>query len=95
MNGTETRAGKPRRPYHLKSTIPDGERRLIEAELSGYISAREVEEIYGVARMTINEALRRGWIVGRRSGATWIMRRSDADARWGTGRKVLTWSAGE
>jgi len=87
-----TKAGNPQKQYRM-SAVPDNERRLILAELAEYVTAPECELLYGVSRITVAEACQAGWIVARKSGATWIMRKVDAHARWGIGRTAIGWSA--
>ena len=55
----------------------------VEAELYAIMTASEVEAEYGVNRHTVIIACRNGWIAARQSGATWLVRRVDAERRWG------------
>lgn len=47
------------------------------------MTVREVADEYGVEVSTIRRTCINGWILARKSGATWLMRRSDVIARWG------------
>lgn len=47
------------------------------------MTATEVAAVYHVTPQAVREAAARGWIAARKSGATWLIRRRDAEARWG------------
>lgn len=46
------------------------------------MTASEVSTVYGVTPQAVREAAARGWLRARKSGATWLIRRRDAEARW-------------
>ena len=47
------------------------------------MTASEVAAVYHVTPQAVREAATKGWIQARKSGAAWLMRRRDAEARWG------------
>lgn len=54
------------------------------ANLNDIVTPREVHDFAdSVSVQAIMEACRKGYIDARKSGGTWLMRRSDAVARWG------------
>jgi excisionase family DNA binding protein len=50
------------------------------------MTVTEVAAVYNVTPQAVREAAARGWIRARKSGATWLIRRRDADGRWGKTR---------
>lgn len=52
-------------------------------ELSGLMTAQEIADTYDIHRQTVHKAIRRGYLPARQSGSTWLIRRADAEARWG------------
>lgn len=57
-----------------------------DRKLRTVMTAREVAETFSVSRFTVQQACKKGWIPAYQSGATWIMLRSDAQARWGASK---------
>lgn len=51
--------------------------------LGGVMTAAEVVDEFGLSEATVRQAINRGQIYARKSGGTWIMRRADAEAKWG------------
>jgi hypothetical protein len=51
-------------------------------ELSAVMTAGEACEKYGLAEATVRQAINRAQIFARKSGGTWLIRRTDAEARW-------------
>ena len=47
------------------------------------VTSKEVSELFGVKEDTVRDACQQKQIVARKSGATWLMLRSAAKARWG------------
>ncbi len=47
------------------------------------LTATEIAKMYGISTAAIREAAAKGRIPARKFGATWLIRRSDAEARWG------------
>lgn len=47
------------------------------------MTVSEVAAVYSITPQAVREAAAKGWIQARKSGATWLMRRRDAEARWG------------
>lgn len=47
------------------------------------MTVAEIHETYGVSAQAVREAAAKGWIAARKSGNTWLIRRRDAEARWG------------
>jgi hypothetical protein len=54
------------------------------AELSEVMTAGEVVDVWGFAEATVRQAINRGQIFARKSGGTWLIRRKDAETKWGT-----------
>jgi uncharacterized protein (DUF433 family) len=52
-------------------------------ELSVEMTASEVAAAFGLTARAVRSAAERGQIPARKSGATWLIRRRDAEARWG------------
>jgi excisionase family DNA binding protein len=53
-------------------------------ELDREMTVTEVAETYGVTAPVIREAASKGWVAARKSGSTWLIKRRDAEERWGT-----------
>ena len=51
--------------------------------LDTILTAGEATELYGLASATVRQAIKRGNIPARKSGGTWLLRRSDAEELWG------------
>ncbi|MCK6581409.1 MAG: hypothetical protein L6Q98_25235 [Anaerolineae bacterium] len=51
--------------------------------LDGVMSTSEVEKYFGLAEGTAKKAAQRRQISARKSGGTWLIRRDDAQVRWG------------
>jgi excisionase family DNA binding protein len=47
------------------------------------MTTSEVAEAYGIGNRTVREAIEKGWLKAQKSGGTWLIRRQDAEARWG------------
>lgn len=54
-----------------------------ERELYAVMSAGEAEDEFGLGQGTIRQAINRHQVVARKSGDIWLIRRQDAEARWG------------
>lgn len=52
-------------------------------QLEGVITAAEAAEVFNLAEATVRQAINRGQVVGRKSGGTWLVLRTDAEAHWG------------
>ena len=52
------------------------------------MTVKEIAEEFGVDESTVREAAKKGWIPAHKSGATWLIRRHDAQARWGERRRA-------
>lgn len=57
--------------------------RYVPAELNAVMTPGEAVEVFGLAEATVRQAINRGQIFARKSGGTWLIRRSDAEKRWG------------
>lgn len=57
--------------------------RQAEIDLSDVMTSAEVCEEFGLSESTVRKAIERGTIPARKSAGTWLIRRSDAEARWG------------
>lgn len=51
--------------------------------LASVMTASEAVETYGLSEAAVRNACKRGSIPARKSGETWLILRSDAEARWG------------
>src|SRR5574341_2122983 len=76
----------------IDSALRDADRALedvpsVEDVLEGryklLMTVSEVAATYGISDRTVREAIEKGWIKGRKSGRTWLIRRQDAEHRWG------------
>lgn len=46
------------------------------------LTATEVAQLYGISTAAVREAAAKGRVPARKSGATWLIRRADAESRW-------------
>lgn len=51
--------------------------------LTEVMTTKEAETEFGLKTSTAKKAAQRGSIPARKSGGTWLIRRVDAQARWG------------
>jgi len=51
--------------------------------LNETITKQEIASAYGIHRQTVQDAIDSGAIPARQSGKTWLIRRADAEKRWG------------
>ncbi len=51
--------------------------------MTAEMTAAEVAQAYNVSAQAVRKACVESWIPARKSGATWLIRRSDAEDRWG------------
>jgi uncharacterized protein (DUF433 family) len=51
--------------------------------LSAVMSAKAVAVEFGISDRTVRDAIEHGWIEAVKSAGTWLIRRKDAEARWG------------
>ena len=71
--------------YYDHAAEFDGRRSSEDGDLpflSREMTVTEVSAVYGVTPQAVREAASRGWVPARKSGATWLIRRRDAEARW-------------
>jgi hypothetical protein len=54
-----------------------------DLELDEVMTSQEVVEVFGLSHATVRNACRRGAIPARKSAGVWLVKRSDAVARWG------------
>lgn len=54
--------------------------------LDASVTVREIAEDYGLSTDAVYQAIRRKRLPAQRSGATWLIRRRDAEAVWGAER---------
>lgn len=57
--------------------------RVTAAELNAVMTIAEIEEEYGINASGIRATIERGSIPARKSAGTWLVRRVDAQSRWG------------
>ena len=55
----------------------------IKASKAQELTVTEIAQTYGISTAAVREAATKGRLPARKSGATWLIRRSDAEARWG------------
>jgi hypothetical protein len=53
------------------------------SSLDAVLTVTEVAETYGLSPFTIHDAIRHDLLPARKSGGTYLIRRRDAEARWG------------
>lgn len=51
--------------------------------LGAEMTVEEVAKTYGIQSGTVRRSIHMGWIPARKSGKNWLIRRRDAEARWG------------
>jgi len=56
-------------------------------KLDQEVTATEIAGEFGVAARVVRKTAAEGWIPARKSGATWLIRRRDALARWGNRKR--------
>lgn len=54
-----------------------------QQEMTVEMTVTEIVQAYSVSAQAVRKACDEGWIPARKSGATWLIRRSDAEKRWG------------
>jgi excisionase family DNA binding protein len=52
-------------------------------DLRDVMTVQEVADTYGITRDTVHKAIQDDRIPARQSSKTWLIRREDAEARWG------------
>lgn len=58
---------------------------VVEApELNAVMTAGEIEDTYGLGTGTVRQAINRRQIIARKSGDIWLVRRTDAETKWGS-----------
>lgn len=55
----------------------------IQTELEDILTTSEAAKKFGIEPITVIKNIERGNIPARKSGGTWLIRRSDAEQRWG------------
>jgi excisionase family DNA binding protein len=60
--------------------------RRSEGDGDSEMTVKEIAGEFGVDESTVREAAKKGWIPARKSGATWLIHKRDAYARWGERR---------
>lgn len=55
-----------------------------DLELDEVMTSGEVVAVFGLSDSTVRNACKRGSIPARKSGGVWLVKRSDAVARWGS-----------
>jgi hypothetical protein len=53
-----------------------------EQTLEAVVTPKEVAEEFGVKEDTVRDAIEHGWLIARKSGATWLILRKHAEKRW-------------
>jgi uncharacterized protein (DUF433 family) len=51
--------------------------------LTQVMTVKEIAQAFNINEKTVREAATKGWVYGRKSGSTWLIRRDDATERWG------------
>jgi uncharacterized protein (DUF433 family) len=59
----------------------------IKTDWAQELTATEIAQTYGISTAAVREAAAKGRLPARKSGATWLIRHSDAEARWGDREK--------
>lgn len=63
--------------------VLQAEKAEIEEELNTVMTAAEAAETFELAEATVRQAINRGQIPARKSAGTWLIRREDAEKKWG------------
>jgi excisionase family DNA binding protein len=58
--------------------------------LDASVTVREIADDYGLSTDAVYQAIRRERLPAQRSGATWLIRRRDAEALWGSARSGVS-----
>src|SRR5574341_2074883 len=74
---------RPASPQEARVRAAWRERQSRQADSFGEKTVKEIAQEYGVDESTVREAAKRGWVAARKSGATWLIRSREAEARWG------------
>jgi len=69
-------------PEQTREAIALAER-LIESRKEE-LTATEIARHYGITTGAVRQAALKGQIPARKSGATWLIKRADAESRWGS-----------
>lgn len=70
----------------------------MKINLNDVMTTGEVAEEFGIVDATVRQAIGHRYVEGRKSGGTWLIRRADAEARWGKGPALMSftyWSGDE
>jgi excisionase family DNA binding protein len=67
----------------LRAAILARSRRIGEDALHEVMTPAEVAEAFSITPDAVYKAIQRGTVEARQSGGAWLIRRSDAEARWG------------
>ena len=51
--------------------------------LTQVMTVKEIAQAFNINEKTVREAATKGWVYGRKPGSTWLIRRDDAEERWG------------
>lgn len=51
--------------------------------LDAVMTVQEIADEFGIHRQTVHDAMRHDWLPSRKSGGTHLIRRRDAEERWG------------
>ena len=57
--------------------------RSFHVQTSDLMTVNEVATTYGLQPGTVRRSIHKGYITAQKSGALWLIRRIDAEARWG------------
>lgn len=53
-----------------------------EQTLEAVVTPKEIAEDFGIKEDTVRDAIEHGWLIARKSGATWLILRKHAEKRW-------------
>lgn len=51
--------------------------------LDAVMTVKEIAETFNISQFTVHDAIRHDWLPARKSGGTYLIRRHDANKRWG------------
>jgi excisionase family DNA binding protein len=51
--------------------------------LDAVMTVKEVADTFGISQFTVHDAIKHDWLPARKSGGTYLIRRHDANRRWG------------
>lgn len=76
-------ATKHHNPERKAQLLAKAKAKGIDLTQEQEMTASEISEEFGITSRVVRLTATKGWIPARKSGSTWLIRRSDAEDRWG------------